>query len=192
MKSESDKILSMLEEGTISAAEAEELLDAVAEEDVVAEATHVIGPRPDMAEVRAARRLPFNISLVIMTLSTSLLWRTRRTAGLVRLLRALFLLPLAVISGLSALILYLTKNGPWLYLRIRADDVDRFAFSLPFPLHWIRDGLQFAQTQVPDQEAQQKLETAAEFLEAVQTSNVQDPLTIDLSEEGNSVEIYLI
>jgi hypothetical protein len=192
VKSENDKILSMLEEGTITAAEAEELLDAVAEENNISETTRLLGPRPDLAAVRSAWRLPFNISLLIMAFSASLLWRTRRAAGLARLLRALFLFPAALLSGLSALFLYLSQNGPWLYLRLRADDADRFALSLPFPLHWIRDSLRFVQTQLADQEAQQRLEAAAEFLEAVETSHVEDPLYIDLTEEGNSVEIYLV
>lgn len=192
MKSESDKILSMLEEGTITAAEAEELLDAVEEDTSSTEVRQVTGPRPTAEEVRSAWRLPFNISLVVMALSGSLLWRTRGTGGFFSFLKKLILLPITFIAGLSALILYLSKNGPWLFLRIRSAEGNKFAMSLPFPLNWARAGLRAAQEQIDDPQVQEKLDAVADFLEAVETSNLTDPVSIDVREDGESVEIYLI
>jgi hypothetical protein len=192
MKSESDKILSMLEQGTITAAEAEELLDALEEDTDGVEVTHIVGPRPTSKEVRSAWRLPFNISLVVMTVSGSLLWRTRGSSGFFSFLKRLILLPITFVAGLSALILYLSKNGPWLYLRFRSVEGNKFAFSLPFPLNWARRGLRAAQEQVDDPEVQGKLDAVADFLEAVETSNLEDPVSINVREDGESVEIYLI
>lgn len=191
MKSESDKILSMLEEGSITARKAEELLKAVEDDYAAAEEPYIPTARPDVSEIRAGWRLPFNISLVITTLSASVLWRTRHAGGLARLVRTVLFMPLTILAGLVTLVFYLAKDGPWLYVRVRSDVGSRFGISLPFPLHWIRKAVQFVQTQVPDPEAQDRLETAAEFLEAVETSNLQDPLAIDLRDEGQRVEIFL-
>ena len=191
MKSESDKILNMLEEGTITAAEAEELLDAVEEDAGIPDQPSMTGPPPDMEQVRSAWQLPFNISLIITALGGSLLWRTRRATGFGRFARALILFPITIVAAISAAILYLSKNGPWLYMRIRSANGNDFALSLPFPLHWARGGLRLAQDQIPDQEVQEKLDAAADFLEAIETSNLEEPISIDIRDEGDSVEIYL-
>lgn len=191
MKSESDKILSMLQEGTISAAEAEELLEAVEDSPPVSRAAGFGDPPPDMDHLRSNWRQPFNISLIIAAISGSLMWRTRRASGLGKLLRNLLLMPLVLISAISALLLYFSKDGPWFHIRLRSADGDRLALSLPFPLQLIRGGLQLAQSQVPDPEVADKLNIAAEFLEEIESSDLQDPVTIDLKDEGDSVQIYL-
>ena len=191
MKSESDKILGMLEEGTITDEEAQELLDAVEDSTPPPAGIESAGPPPDMDAVRSAWRIPFNISLIVMAISGSLLWRTRRAAGIARPFLRLLLLPVTLLAGLSAVILYLSKDGPWLHLRVREESGSRFAISLPFPLHLIRGGLRLAQSQIPDPEIQEKLDAAAEFLEAVETSDLQDPLTVDVRENGESVQIYI-
>jgi hypothetical protein len=191
VKSESDKILGMLEEGTITAEEAQELLDAVEEAPPELDDLDTAVAGPDMDQIRAAWRVPFNISLIVMAISGSLIWRTRRAAGIARLFGRLLLFPVTLIAGLTAVILYLSKDGPWLHMRLRSDDGDRFALSLPFPLHLARGGLRLAQSQVPDEETREKLDAAAEFLEAVETSDLQDPLTIDVREDGDSVQIFI-
>ena len=191
MKSESDKILGMLDEGTITAEEAQELLDAVEEAPPVLDDVDMAGTRPDMDEIRSAWRVPFNISLIVMGISGSLLWRTRRAAGIAGLFRRLLLLPVTLIAGLSAVLLYFSKDGPWLHVRVRQESGSRFAISLPFPLHLIRGGLRLAQSQIPDPEIQEKLDAAAEFLEAVETADLQDPLTVDVRENGESVQIFI-
>jgi hypothetical protein len=193
VKSESDKILSMLEEGTITAEEAQELLDAVEVEDSAPPPAGIesAGPPPDMDAIKSAWRVPFNISLIVMAISGSLLWRTRRAAGAAGLIRSLLILPATILAALSAIFIYVSKDGPWLHLRVQENSGSRFAISLPFPLHLVRGGLRLAQSQVPDQEAREKIDAAAEFLEAVESSDLQDPLTIDVRENGESVQIYL-
>ena len=191
MKSESDKILSMLEEGTITAEEADELLEAVEESPPTPQAVDPGEPPPRMENIRAAWRVPFNISLVVTAISGSLFIRTRRARGLAKVIWTLLLAPVMVISGLAAVLLYFSKDGPWLHVRVREEDGDRFAISLPFPLHLIRGAVRLAQSQVPDPEMVEKLDAAAEFLEAVEAADLQDPMTIDVRDEGESVQIYL-
>ena len=191
VKSESDKILSMLEEGSITAEEAEELLAAVEDSPPPPAGIESSDPPPDMDAIRSAWRIPFNISLILMAISGSLLFRTRKAAGLAGLLRRLFFWPVTILSGLVAILVYFSKDGPWLHVRVREDDGSRFAISLPFPLHLIRGGLRIAQSQVPDPEVREKLDVAAEFLEAVETSDLQDPLTVDVRENGESVQVYI-
>jgi len=149
------------------------------------------GSRPDMEQIRSAWRVPFNISLIVTAISGSLLWRSRRASGLAKPILRLLLLPVTILGGLAALFIYISKDGPWLHLRVQEESGSRFAISLPFPLHLIRGALRFVQTQVPDQEAQEKLDAAADFLEAVEAADIQDPLTIDVREDGESVQIYL-
>jgi len=191
VKSESDKILSMLEEGTISAEEAQELLDAVEDSPPPPYAMDPDSSRPDMDQVRSAWRVPFNISVIVTAISGSLLWRSRRASGLAKPLLRLFLLPVTIVAGIAALFIYISKDGPWLHLRVQEESGSRFAMSLPFPLHLLRGALRFAQSQVADQDAQEKIDAAADFLEAVETADIQDPLTIDVRENGESVQIYL-
>lgn len=196
MTDEQDKILSMLEEGTISAEEADVLLAAV-EEDVDDSSPHMkaaypVGSPPDRGQVSEAWRLPFNISLVVAALSGSLLWRARRASRLANVVLTILLLPVMLVSGSFALFLYLSRSGPWLYMRIRGREGQRFAFSLPFPLEWARSAIQFIQSQEPDVEVREKLDMAGEFLAAVDSSDIQEPVSIDISDEGGRIEIYLV
>ena len=195
MTDEKDKILSMLEEGAITAEEANVLLEAV--EDVGQDAAQTAaplqqGPPPDRAVVREAWRLPFNVSLIVTALAGSLLWRSRRAAGIVRILSTIVLLPLTLISSLSALLFYLSKNGPWLFLRIKSEEGRDFSFSLPFPLDWARGAIDFIQRQEPETDVREKLEMASEFLAAVEASDLQEPVSVDISDEGGHVEVYLV
>jgi hypothetical protein len=190
MKSESDKILSMLEEGTISASEAEEMLAAL--EDTASSSTpDPLDTAPDMARIRAGWRTPFNISLLVTAAGGSLLWRKRRASGFGKLFRDLILLPITILGALTAALYYFAKDGPWFHIRLRSAQGERFSFSLPFPLNLMRGALEFARTQADEEEVAEKLDMAAEFLREVEASDFRDPLTIDLKDEGDSVQIYL-
>lgn len=191
MKTESDKILSMLEEGSITADEAQELLDAVEDSTPAPPIMEPVDPPPDMDQFRSTWRIPFNISLIVMAISGSLFWRTRRASGPPGLIRRLLFLPVTIIAGITAIFVYISKDGPWIHVRVKEDDGSRFAISLPFPLNLVRGGLRIAQTQVPDPDLREKLDIAADFLEAVEASDIQDPLTVDINDEGDSVQVFI-
>ena len=187
MDGERDKILKMLEEGTISAEEAEELLAAI-DDSTAVEASY---EEPDPPQFHPNWQAPFAVSLFVFLLGGSGLLRTRGATGVPRLLSRLFFWPVTILAGLTAVITYLSKDGPWLHLRVKSSDGDRFALSLPFPLHLLRGGLRLATTQAEDEETRSKIDAAADFLEAVETADITDPVTIDIQDEGDSVQIFL-
>lgn len=187
MNGEQDKILSMLEEGTISAEEAQELLAAVEgpEDDAgpefeVARATDA----PDMSRFRDAWRVPFTISLAALALSGAGLLRARRGWRLL-------LAPVTLLAAVATVISYLSKDAPWLHVRVRSADGDRVNVSLPLPLPLLRAGLAIARQNAVNDEARQQLDMAEEFLAAMDQGQTPDPLVIDVNDEGDSVQVYL-
>ncbi len=191
MQGEHEKILRMVEEGTITAEEAQELFDAIDDYDVDAGISEETYDVPEQLGSRQLWQRPFGISTVTATIGAGLLIRTRRSQGLFALVRGIVLLPLTIIAILVAVVTYLSKDGPWLHIRVRSDEGERISLTLPFPLHIARGGLRVARSQISDDEVGEKIDMAAEFLEAVESSNLRDPLTIDVMDEGNSVQIFL-
>jgi hypothetical protein len=129
--------------------------------------------------------------MLALLVSGSGLLQTRRSTGLPGLLRRFLFWPVTILAALTALITYLSKDGPWLHMRIRSADGDRIAISLPFPIHLLRGALRMATTQVPNEDAQEKLDAAVTFLEAVETADISDPVTIDVRDEGDNIQIFL-
>jgi len=191
MHSEHEKILHMVEQGTITAEEAQELLDAMEDYEDESGIDDLVYDVPEAFGSRQIWRRPFGISMVVATIGGSLLLRTRRATGLFTWFRGVVLLPLTLVAMLVAVVTYLSKDGPWLHVRVRSAERERISLSLPFPLHLIRGGLLMARSQISDNEIGEKMDAAAEFLEAVETSDLRDPLTIDVMDEGNNVQIFL-
>jgi hypothetical protein len=192
MSSERDKILAMLEEGTISAAEANELLAAISAED----SADTIGDTaefawPDMPARGQAWQRPFNVALLGSATGATLLLSTRNATGFMRFVRAVFFWPLTIFSGVAALITYISKDSPWLHVRVHSDDGTDFQISLPFPARAMQEALRVARSNAPNDDVKEKIDAAAEFLAAMDTSNLKDPLVIDISDEGDSVQVYL-
>ena len=63
---------------------------------------------------------------------------------------------------------------------------------VPFPLDWARGAIDFIQRQEPETDVREKLEMASEFLAAVEASDLQEPVSVDISDEGGHVEVYLV
>ena len=188
MNGEREKILAMLEEGTISAAEAQELLEAI---DVTAEMEAKDFSWPEMPARGEAWQRPFNLALFGSILGAVLLLATRKTGGLLRFLRLVLLWPLTLFSAAAALITYFSKDSPWVHVRVRSKDGKDFTVSLPFPASALHKAMDVIREQVPDQETQEKLDAAAEILAEMNASDLKNPLIIDISDEGDSVQVYL-
>ncbi len=191
MQGEYEKILRMVEEGTITAEEAQDLFDAMEEFEIESAIKDEPIDVPESLGSQHIWRRPFGISMIIATIGASLLFRTRRSTGLFSLLRGIVLIPVTLIAALVALITYLSKGGPWLHIRIRSAEGQRISLSLPFPLHVFRGGLRLVRSQISDDDVGEKLDAAADFLEAVETSDLRDPLTIDVMDEETNVQIFL-
>jgi hypothetical protein len=188
MNGEREKILAMLEEGTISAAEAHELLEAIEETD---ETEPKDFSWPQMPARGEAWQRPFNLALFGSILGAVLLLATRKTGGLLRFLRLVLLWPLTLFSAAAALITYFSKDSPWVHVRVRSKDGKDFTVSLPFPASALHKAMDLIREQVPDQETQEKLDAAAEILAEMNASDLKNPLIIDISDEGDSVQVYL-
>ena len=191
MQSEQDKILRMVEEGTISADEAQELFEAMEDSEADQDSGGESFAAPESSGSGEVWRRPFGFSLIVATIGGSLLFRTRRASGFTSLLRGVILIPITMLAATAALITYLSKGGPWLHIRIRSAEGKRVSVNLPFPLHILRGGLEMVRAKVSDDEIGEKIDMATEFLEAVETSRLADPISIDVMDEGNKVQIFL-
>jgi hypothetical protein len=188
MNGEREKILAMLEEGTISAEEADELLEAIEETDEIERSDF---SWPDMPARGQAWRKPFNAALLGSIAGSILLLGTRKSGGLLRFVHNFILWPLTLFSAAAALITYFTRDSPWLHVRIHSKDGSEFTVSLPFPASTLDKALEAIREQVPDAETKEKLDAAAEMLADINTGDLGNPLVIDISDEGDSVQVYL-
>ena len=191
MSNEQRKIEAMRAEGTISDADAEELLAALGEESQPLDAPSPDYAWPEMPVRGKAWQRPFTISLVSATFGSTLLWRTRHATGLMRLLHIFLLWPLTLFAAVAALVTYFSKESPWLHVRVRSADGSTFAISLPFPAQALNKALELAREQAPDPDVREKIDAAAEALAELDTSELKDPVVIDISDKGDSVQIFL-
>ena len=190
MSNERDKILAMVEEGTITAEEANELLAAVEEGNDQAPPAPDIS-WPGMPQRGQTWQRPFNASLMGAISGGVLLLATRKAEGFWGLIRLLVLWPLTLTAGLIALITYFTKDSPWLHLRVKTHDGKDFSVSLPFPAEGLQKALRFAHDQATDDDVREKIGAAAEILAEMDTGDLKDPVVIDISDEGDSVQLFL-
>lgn len=191
MSSERDKILAMVEEGTISAEEANELLEAIAETENQAPAAAPDFSWPDMPQRGQSWQRPFNAALLGSIFGSFLLLGTRKSSGLVGFIHTFILWPLTIFAGLVAVITYFTKDSPWLHVRILSDGREEFTVSVPFPAQALMKALSVAREQAPNDEVREKIDAAAEILAEMDTGDLKDPVVIDISDEGDSVQVFL-
>ncbi|MGD8805158.1 MAG: hypothetical protein PVH65_04880 [Chloroflexota bacterium] len=200
-----DQILKMLEEGKITAEEADRLLTAVGPEQGVGQVAGeaVITDLPD-EELEAAPavpsdysryrnlwRIPFIIaagSLLLSGVGLALMYQADER---VATLGFLCIWSIFMLAFLATLLLLLARRAPWLHLRVQEQDGQRFAISLPLPLglaHWI---IGIARNFVPERQAAH-LETAYAFVTAMRDDPEREPIIIDVDDDdGDKVEVYI-
>ena len=200
-----DKILKLLEEGRITAEEADNLLSAVGPEQSVgmvagdpivtgapeaeAEATHA--EQPNFSRFRGLWRVPFIIAAGSLLLSGVGLAFMYQADERVATLGFLCIWSIFLLAFVATILLLLARRAPWLHVRVQEQDGRRIAISLPLPLglaHWI---LGFARYFVPKEQAMH-LETADAFVTAMKENPDQDPIIIDVDDDdGDKVEVYI-
>jgi hypothetical protein len=191
MSSERDKILAMVEEGTITAEEANELLEALADTEDQEQAAEPTFYWPNMPQRGQSWQRPFNLALFGSILGGLLLLSTRKSTGLTAVIRALVLWPLTIFAALAAIITYFTKDSPWLHVRVISDGKEEITISVPFPAQALQKGLSLAREQATSPDVREKIDAAAEILSEMDTGDLKDPIVIDINDEGDSVQIYL-
>lgn len=190
MEQEQESVLNLLEQGKITADEADNLLNALEPEEALPQMPDLPTP-PDMSKYRAAWRKPFNASLVALGLSGGAFLGLRRSRSLPARLISIVALPVALISAVAAVVSYWSKDAPWIHVRVREQGEQQVAVSLPFPVKPVRQGLGWARDQVDDEAVVEQMDMAAEFLEAFDVRGSHDPLTVNVDEDDTQVEVYI-
>jgi hypothetical protein len=191
MSSERDKILAMVEEGTITPEEANELLEALADTEDQPQVAKPDFSWPDMPQRGQSWQQPFNLALFGSIFGSVLLLSTRKATGLLAVIRALVLWPLTIFAALAAIITYFSKDSPWLHVRVISDGKEEITVSVPFPAQAIQKALSLAREQATSADVREKIDAAAEILAEMDSGDLKDPVVIDINDEGDSVQIYL-
>lgn len=205
MSEAEDQILKMLEEGRITAEEADKLLSALGPEQSVGivggdavlsspmppepEDSHI--DRPDFDRFRGLWFIPFIIaagSLLLSGLGLAFMYQADES---IATLGFLCIWSIFLLAFLATFLLLLARRAPWMHLRVQEKDGRRIAISLPLPLglaHWI---LGIARNFVPKEQAMH-LDTADAFVTAIREDPDREPIIIDVDDDdGDKVELYI-
>ena len=196
MSDEQDKVLAMLQDGTIDAEQANELLEALEPEDgkmVVTAVTEATGNIPDMNRYRSFWIAPFVVLSAVTTLLA--LWlkalATNRKSKLpfgFLLVFSLFLFSL----GLTVL-MFMSRKSTWVHVRVQEKNGTNIAISMPLPLSLASWAIDYAR-QFVEGEALDNLEMAATAIAAAQESFNDanaDPIMINVDDEDAQVQVFI-
>jgi len=188
------KILSMIQDGTISAEQGGMLLDALhgssepegqlaGERQVKAEATEALSPRrPAWVQQVWIYALAAGVVLVgLAGMATALL-----VGGGSHLGWLACTLPLMIAGGLIIALAWWSRTGRWLHVRVRDQDT-RFRISLPLPLRPAAWLARLARPWVP----RMRDIPIDELILALAEMEDEDVLSVEVGEEGEEVEVYL-
>lgn len=185
------KILQMIENGTLSAAEGEKLLDALEGEAAVpAPAAEPAEPIPPAGPPRAWQRLwvypAFGglLLLAAMGLLTANLVREGERLGWLACT-----VPLMLLGTLVGALAWWSRNARWLHLAVRGKK-ERIRFSFPLPLRLTAWVLRLLRPWIP-----QLRETAVDevILSLAEVDVSEGPLSVEVNDEedGEEVRIYI-
>jgi hypothetical protein len=95
------------------------------------------------------------------------------------------------ILKMAVLLILLSRQVPWLHLRVQEKEGRRIAISLPMPMRLMNWGLGLARHFIPKEQAMH-LETAAVLVTVMKDNTDQDPIIIDVDDEdGDKVQIFI-
>jgi len=203
--SEKLKTLEMLDQGTITVEEANQLLEVAQGDPVQASRDSTDFPTavpPTMQRFRHLSYIPFGVSLLLFLLlgwGTNALSRRmdgRITAGFV------VLVILFVVVFFITLLAFAMTRMPWLHVRIQSRDkgesdgrpaTRKLIISLPVPLSLAQWGLRIAHRYVGEDRAVD-LNAAAAMLKSVRHDLGKpgtDPIVVDIDDADDRVQIYI-
>ena len=184
MPTERDRILKMVEDGTINAAEANELLGAMGNAALVTRgAPDVIG-NGAAAPANPPWEAPFVAGIVLS--GFGLLGLMRRRANIFGRMGAW----LTLILGLAAAAVgFWSRNAPWLHINVQEKDGNNIHIMLPLLLPVARAALNVARGFVDAAMAEQ-LDTAAAFLDALERSEQSEPVSVEV-DDGNGAQVLI-
>lgn len=200
------QILQMVENGVITAEEADKLLAALGPDDqvstVAGEAVKSSSPygeegreRPDHApeldRFRGFLGIPLMIaagSLIISGLGLFLLYQS---TGEIAALGFLCIWSMFIVALMATLLIFFARRAPWVHVRVQERDGRRIAISLPLPMGIAGWGLGIARRFVPEEQAAH-MDTAAAFVQAMREGPGKEPIVIDVNDDdGDKVQVYI-
>jgi hypothetical protein len=199
-----DQVLHMLQEGKLTAEQAQELLQALEEEPappqpgdsppiLTGEVIQPVEP-PNMDRFRQFWQYPFFIALIALVLvGLGLRSLYQSSAGAVTLW---FVCVLSIFIFLFVLVAlaWMSRQSPWLHVRVKEKGNRKIAISLPLPMGLAQWGINIARGFVPD-EQQANLEMASAFLQAARDDLHEpgaDPLVINVDDDdGDQVQVFI-
>ena len=196
------QVLQMLQDGKLTAVQAQELLQAleppaavdpeppeVAAGEIVASAAP-----PDMDRFRRFWKYPFFIALaVLIGIGLGLRSMYQASEGAVTFW-FFCVLNLFILTFLLTALAFMSRCAPWVHIRVSEKKGQKFAISLPLPMGLAQWGIGIARNFVPESE-RGSLDVAAEFIRSAQ-HNMHgadvEPFVIDVDDEdGDSVQVFI-
>ncbi len=204
MSDSKEHILNMLQNGAISAEEADRLLNAIEREADLPDAPPVDerlpneplpgGSLPHISDYRTGWRAPFIGAAFMAALSAAKLLQLREKRGPFSALRRSFH-RLAILVGTAGALLSLwSRDARWLHVRVEQADGKRIELSLPVPVQLVGWVLRTARPYVDASTAGQ-FEAAIEMIEAMQAEMDRpdgQPIIVDVQDEDNHVQVYFV
>jgi len=213
MKEERRRILQMLQDGTISADQAMELLQVLDEEGEPEEIEYggtaeymatsqeplqgeILTARtpPNMERYRRFWKIPFVISLVILLLFGLWLRSIYLSSEGAITFGFICVWSFFMLAFLATLLAFFSRRATWLHVRVQEKDGHRIAISLPLPLGLAGWGIKVAHGFV-DEKTRGQLDMAEAFLAAAKDELKQPgsgPMTIDVDDDdGDKVQVYI-
>ncbi|MBN1934017.1 MAG: hypothetical protein JW934_05110 [Anaerolineae bacterium] len=192
--SETRRILDMLQEGKITAQEAERLLQTVDEPEAPLQPAMTPTPPPALIKhFQTAFQIAFGVSLAAVAATGYWLYAlycsadNRITWGLVGVM---LLFGCALLLAGLALWLWQAR---WLHVRMGEENGKRFFISLPIPLLITEWGLRIAHRFVDEQTAEY-LDIASGFVQMVRHSKRElggELMSVEIGEENQDVQVYI-
>jgi hypothetical protein len=213
MNEAEEKILEMVQDGVITAVEAEKLLAVLSGSSETAESYlndtafkaeeppelimepdgTIIYPSepPDMERFRRFWLIPFAISAAVLLVTSLVFFATYALGGFVAWLGFLCLGPVVALALLATIVTFWSRWAYWLHLRIKEKRGRRIAISLPLPLAMMRLILRFA-GRYTGEDKSHNLSMMSALIDTLKDGGHSDPLMLSVDDDdGDQVQIYI-
>lgn len=200
------RILRMVEEGVISAEEANNLLAVLGPDDSVGQVAgeavvvpDIVAERkedapaipPGLARIRRLWAIPLFIAAGSLLLSGAGLILMYQATANVAAFGFLCVWSIFIVAGLLLFALLMTRRGAWLYVHVEQRHGNAINVGFPVPLRLFGWAAGVARPFVPARQSAQ-LDTAVTFVKALQDDPARQPIVVDVDDEdGDKVQVYL-
>ena len=194
------QVLQMLEDGKLTAEQAQELLQALEpvggeapQEAVEGEIVAPVEP-PDMDRFRRFWQYPFFITLAVLIVVGLGLRLLYQASDGVLTFWLFCVSSLFVLTFIMTALAFMSRSAPWVHVRIKEKQGRKIAISLPLPMGLAQWGINIARNFVPDAK-QANLDMAAEFIRSARHDLRRpdtEPLMINVDDEdGDRVQVFI-